>query len=81
MEGFDFRSKFPQTFWTEVEAAGKATCSGTPSEQELAALNRLLDVYRRPIVLRLNRRFSLTMEDAEDRYHDFVMNRVLHARC
>lgn len=80
MERLDFNSSFPQTFWTEVEAAGRATVSESPSVHESESLNRLLAVYRVPLISRLSRRLGLSWSEAEDRYHDFVLDRVLQGQ-
>ena len=63
---------FPSTQWTGVRLAGQ------PGEAEAqAALNGLLEAYRKPLLAHLRWRFIATEDQAEDWFHGFVAKKVL----
>jgi RNA polymerase sigma-70 factor (ECF subfamily) len=63
---------FPSTHWSTVAAAGRSESS--PGH---AAMERLVDRYRWPLLKHLRWRFQVSGDQAEDWLHSFIEKRVL----
>jgi DNA-directed RNA polymerase specialized sigma24 family protein len=63
---------FPSTHWSTVTAAG-----WTGSLAGQSALGRVIERYRRPLLLHLCWRFQASTDQAEDWLHSFVEKRIL----